>query len=361
MKIFAVLSLAIVFGIGAKLYGCGNAFPTRGWGAIAFSPNGALLASAGIHGIALFKVVDDVLNNSTAYDCWQCGFGSVDFSPDGSLIVSSEIEQNSVYLFNVIGDVLTNPIVYPMLYRSYWPESVRFSPDQEYVATANNQANSVSIFKVLGNKLSSNFTSYGLPSQSTNPISLEFSPDGKYIATANESNDITIFPFIGGGLAQGTSYPSSGVLKIAFSSNGLYLAAIVPNINAVKLYSFAQGILAGGTAYTLPPNSSTPYSVAFSPDSSLLATANGGSNDITVFNVKTGLSGGTSYPVSGAGVRVDITFSSTGYNLATADYYYGITLFNTQDWCLAEKKEFKFRHHQSYCHNKSGYCGHRND
>ena len=47
--------------------------------------------------------------------------------------------------------------------------------------------------------------------------------------------------------------------------------------------------LSGATSYGLPSGSSTPYSVAFSPNGSYLAVANDGSASVTIFQVGAGI------------------------------------------------------------------------
>jgi 6-phosphogluconolactonase (cycloisomerase 2 family) len=120
-------------------------------------------------------------------------------------------------------------------------------------------------------------------------------------------------------LPSGSTHPQS----VAFSPNSSYLATANLNSNTITMFSvMAGGTLSGGTSYTLPSGSSSPVWVAFSSNGSYLATANTDSvGDVTIFNVGAGgiLSGGTSYVLpSGAGIPSSVAFSPDGSYLAVA-------------------------------------------
>ena len=127
--------------------------------------------------------------------------------------------------------------------------------------------------------------------------------------------------------------------SVAFSPNGLYCATANTGSNNVTIYQVGEGgNLSGGTSYALPSGSTNPYSVAFSPNGSYLAVArNPSSNnaaDIVIFQVASDgvLSNGTSYQLpSGAYGAQSLAFSPNGLYLAVANNTSGtITIFQVE-------------------------------
>ena len=111
---------------------------------------------------------------------------------------------------------------------------------------------------------------------------------------------------------------------MVFSPNNAYLATANYGSNDVTVFSVkAGGVLGGGISYTLPSGSTKPYSVAFSPNGSYLAVADSGgvTSNVTIFNVGVGgiLSGGTSYLLALSSFPVSVAFSSDGSYLAIAN------------------------------------------
>lgn len=244
------------------------------------------------------------------------------FSPDGSFLVTANGDQagpNTLVLFKIDGQALDGGTVYPLSSDSF-PRSVAFSPSGDYCAVANSGLNTVTLFSVTAQGLSE-MASYALPAGSRNPYSLAFSPNGSYVVTANhDSSDVSLFNFSQGVLSDGTSYAlphgSSGPYSIVFSPNGSLLA--VAANESVALFTVSSGKLTKGTTYSLPAGSSGACSVAFSPDGDFLATANWHSNDVTLFSAEFhSLYGPVSYqlPPGSLGPKA-VAFSPDGYRLA---------------------------------------------
>ena len=80
----------------------------------------------------------------------------------------------------------------------------------------------------------------------------------------------------------------------------------------------AQCALVNATNYALPTDASIPLSVTFSPDGTLLATANANSDDVSLFNVSGNmLIGGINYPLPSPGdTPFSITFSPDKFTLS---------------------------------------------
>ncbi len=185
--------------------------------------------------------------------------------------------------------------------------------------------------------------SSAIPIVDANPTSLAFSHDEKYIVTAdfgcypccNCPSGVTVFSLGTGTLSgQGNTVSQplgSSPASIAFSPNGTYLATADFGSNQVTVFTLeAGGILSAGTSYSLPSGSINPYALAFSPSGEYLVTANGGvsvastgSNDVTMFAVAADgtLSDGTSYPLpAGSTNPWGLAFSPSGQYLVTVNY-----------------------------------------
>jgi 6-phosphogluconolactonase (cycloisomerase 2 family) len=280
---------------------------------------------------------------------------SVAFSPTGNLLAVTNyntatlsiftVDQSTGSLTPVVQDQPSNTIT------GGEPDAVAFSPDGSWLATSNAYSGNISIFSV---QESSGQLAPVMQSQPSNastgsdPYGVAFSPDGTLVAVANlGSNSVSIFSFDdeSGQLTPVTQSPTSRAKTgaepawVAFSPNGALLA--VANIagNSVSVFSVddASGALTP-VAQSPASNAATgqaPGSVSFSPDGSLLATANFGSNDVSVFSVDDASGALTPIaqsPASNAATGngpVWAAFSPKGGLLATADWgSNGVSLFS---------------------------------
>ena len=121
------------------------------------------------------------------------------------------------------------------------------------------------------------------------------------------------------------SYPlplnSSNPSSIAFSFNTTYIATANSNSNDVTLFKIVADQLTGAQSYALPANSTNPASVAFSPNEAYLAVANRNSNDVTIFNVAAdAFVGALSYLLpNGSSIPEAVAFTLDGTYLATTN------------------------------------------
>jgi WD40 repeat protein len=203
---------------------------------------------------------------------------------------------------------------------SFQPIAIAFSSDGAYLATANAGSNDIALFNVA--ELAGGGISYPLPNGSTVPASIAFSPGSPYVAVANSgSNNIIVFSQIGGQLSNPLSYtlPSGSLypVSLAFSPDSSYLTTANVATNDITLFRVTNGVLSGGVSYTLPESSSEPQSVIFLDLSNglLIATANSGSNDVTVFDLQ---GNSVSYPLPN-GAAYPLSLATQGTYLATAN------------------------------------------
>ena len=218
--------------------------------------------------------------------------GSVAFSPDGSLLAAANYGYGtaigSVSVFSVGADGALTQVSGSPFATGAGASSVAFSPDGSLLATANYVDSTVSVFSVgAGGALTpvtgSPFASGG------QSISVAFSPDGSLLAAGNTSfGGVSVFSVGAGGAltpVPGSPFPTvvnagsqvADAGSVAFSPDGSLLAtADAVDDNSVSLFSVgAAGVLTPivGTPFSTGPDQYA-VSVAFSPAGGLLATAN---------------------------------------------------------------------------------------
>lgn len=312
-----------------------------------YSTSGTYVATANFFAsnsghVSFFKVSNGTLSNSVSYNApgGTSGPASVAFSPDGTLVATCQF--SNVTLFKVTNGTLTNPVNYSLPSQSSDPIALAFSPTGTHLAVANRQSNDITIFTVssgtltgavsynlpsgctlgltnsdtpssilafstgsselavggqiqiangyygmvttftITNGVLSNGKAYQLPGTSKRTLSIAYSPTGAYLVALDDvANNMVIFSANGGTLSNGKSYPvPANSYSIGFTRVGSCIALVN---NGIVYYGFSNGTPSGGTAFLLPTGSSGASSVAFSPDSTHILTANELSNDVTLF------------------------------------------------------------------------------
>ena len=274
---------------------------------------------------------------------------SVAFSPGGGLLATANANDNDVSVFSVgAGGALTQVSGSPFATgqpcgSGCGPWSVAFSPDGKLLATASYCGGSVSVFSVgVGGALTpvpgSPFPA-GDPGATCTP-SVAFSPDGKLLATANFVNgsdsagSVSVFSVGADGAltpVTGSPFPNGGgVVSVAFSPDGSLLATANEADSTLSVFSVGVGGALTPVAGSPFTTGSFPESVAFSPGGGLLATANYQSNNVSVFSVGAGGAltpvAGSPFPADGAGSDspLSVAFSPDGSLLATANSVAGV-------------------------------------
>ena len=97
----------------------------------------------------------------------------------------------------------------------------------------------------------------------------------------------------GSALSGGINYPlptgGDRPNSVTFSPDGSLLAATNVGSDDMSLFNVTGSTLSGGINLPLPASGDGPQSVSFSPDGILLATANGNSDDVSLFTVDCGM------------------------------------------------------------------------
>ena len=265
--------------------------------AVAFSPDGRTLATGSDRGIELWDV--DTWTQravaSTAEGTW--GILSVAFSPDGRTLAAGSYFDFSVQLWDVATVTKT------ATFQGHRDNvgSVAFSPDGSTVASASDD-HTVRLWDV-----ATGSNTATLDEHESWVWSVAFSPDGRILASGAADHTIKLFD-----LATGESTTLEGhrhwVESVAFAPDGRALFSV--SVNAVRLWDVATG----SSATLAMEHSGIIHSVALSPDGTRLAAASISSPEVPLWDVATG----TRATLSGHAVRLNaVVFSPDGATLAS--------------------------------------------
>ena len=238
---------------------------------IAWSPDGNTLAITTMTGIALYAPdnLENELQSLQEYGMVR----DIAFSPDGTTLAygASGFEVEGVGLWNIrTGEQTT------LLGHTNEVSSVAFSPDGGRLASGSWDG-SVRLWDVVtGEELAFWLTG----EQGDQPVAI--SPDGEYLAMPGEGADgeLRLYHIPTGELANTLDTQGISVSCIAFSPDGSLLASSDTYSNIVRLWDAHTGEpVAALVGHTGQAAEGGVYSVAFSPDSQLLAT--GGADKTT--------------------------------------------------------------------------------
>jgi serine/threonine protein kinase/sugar lactone lactonase YvrE len=288
-------------------------FARNSVGAVAFSPDGRLLAGPGDYEPG--KKTRKASRNGKLW-LWDLGTGEVRrtltgfraaaFSPDGRLLASGS-ESAQVQLWDPASGAHRRTV-----YCTYASPvaGVAFSPDGRLLAGSTHEG--VWLWDPASGEHQRTLTGRG----GEFFWGVAFSPDGRLLAGASSDGTVWLWdPANGKHQRSLTGHESDGyrsdVYGMAFSPDGRLLASAGTD-KTVRLWDPA----AGGTVAILTGHTGVVSSVAFSPDGRLLASA--GSTDGTVRLWDPGTRAAMAILTGHAGVVSSVAFSRDGRLLASA-------------------------------------------
>jgi len=237
---------------------------------IAYSPDGRLLASTVLNGVA-FSAVASPGHELGAFTRPNLYVRAVAFSPDGRVVATAD-NNGTVHIVSVPDGRLLKAF---RAFSNYTAEVV-FDPVDPNTLVAVGDHQTVKVID-----LRSGAVIESLPGDN-DPIygvALAVSPDGKLLATAAPHRSATIWTTRGAHLVATLSGNENSLSGISFSPDGRTIATVGGRDAAL------WDVATGTRLSMLPPLASTLDHVQFSPDGNLLAT--GSTTDGTVYLWKT--------------------------------------------------------------------------
>lgn len=237
---------------------------------VALSPIGDLLAVASTLGIYLY---DAETLEGVCFIQADTGVDDIAFSPDGATLASGGgFDDNTVRLWQIAGcsnhSETCGSLIRTFEGHTDEVDSVAFAPDGATLASGS-WDRTIRIWRVADGSLLQTLVGHGKV-----VTALAFSPDGTKLASGAEENSLRLWQVADGSLLHILEGHTDRVLTVAFAPDGMTVASGAVD-RTVRLWQVTDGTL----QRTLEGHLDTVESVSFSPDGTILAS---GSWDHTV-------------------------------------------------------------------------------
>jgi uncharacterized protein with WD repeat len=228
-----------------------------GVSAIAFSPNGQLMASGSYDGTVKLWNVERRREIATLTGRWSADVFAVAFSPDGKLVASGDYDK-TVKLW----DVERQTEITALKGHGDGVSAVAFSPDGKLIASGS-WDNTVKLWDIERRTEVATLKGHG---DDVNAVA--FNPDGRLIASGSRDGTVKLWD-VKGRKEIATQFEHwSTVLGIAFSPDGELIASSSRD-GTIKLWDVERRT----EVATLKGHTKSVNSVAFSPDGELIASS----------------------------------------------------------------------------------------
>ena len=288
---------------------------------LAVSPDGKLVAYTNFQEDTLTllrRAVDGALSPVMSFSPGD-GPSSVAFGADGTLLSVTAENDDSVELYHLAPGPTLLPAGAPTRLEGIGNFLAVSSTGR--VAVSTQQQDGVELFTLSPDGALAPTAKLG-PAAITNPRGTAFSANGNLLAVANDVGLSTYTVSAEGTPIYADSAAGAGLpYRVAFSPDGTLIATANYWDSSVSLFSVAPD---GALTYRESmPDSAGPRSLSFSPDGSLLVTANELGGNMTVFGVS-GTTLSSKPPISFVVGRAGVAFRPTGGQLAVVDYITGL-------------------------------------
>jgi 6-phosphogluconolactonase (cycloisomerase 2 family) len=274
-------------GVLAQLNGSPFATGARNTAAVAFSPDGRLLAATNLvapppldapANVTVFSVGPGGALTPVSGSPFAVGGApvAIAFSPSGRLLAVPNAAGDTVAVFSVGSDGTLTQINGSPFTTGFSPLALAFSPNGRLLAIANG-ANTVSVLSVASDGGLTQVT--GSPfAAGSGPISVAFSPSGRLLAVGNADGTVSLFAVASGGTltqVKGSPFSSgTGFDEVAFSSTGLLAVVNTGNPGDPPAFDNTLSVYSVGANGALTPVSGSPFPTGMAPDS--VATSSSG-------------------------------------------------------------------------------------